>query len=102
MNKLIDFQSHNLQVDYISFNLQNGIDNVPKIAQFFYSYHRFNCYSYYTKIKSKKPYLTNPSYELEMIVVFNVNPVNRNTIGIQFSGLNARHFYSVLKTQKFK
>jgi len=36
-----------------------------------------------------------------MILIFNINPVNRKTLGIQFSGTNAYHFYSILKTQEF-
>ena len=79
------FESKKLQVDYITFNLKNGKDNIRKIAQFFNRFHRFNCYS----------------YDLEMLFVFNANPVNRNTILIQFSGLNAYHFYRILKTQEF-
>jgi hypothetical protein len=36
-----------------------------------------------------------------MVFAFNSNPVNRNTVLIQFSGLNSRHFYRILKTQEF-
>ena len=36
-----------------------------------------------------------------MVFVFNANPVNRNTILIQFSGCNAYYFYRILKTQEF-
>lgn len=36
-----------------------------------------------------------------MVFVFNSNPVNRNTVLIQFSGLNSCHFYRLLKTQEF-
>ena len=99
------FESEKLQVDYITLNLKNGKNNTRKIAQFFNRYHRFNCYSCDQKIesKNKEPYLDllNPRYELEMVFVFNANPVNRNTILIQFSGLNAHHFYRILKTQEF-
>ena len=99
------FESEKLQVDYITFNLKNGKNNIRKIAQFFNREHRFNCYSYDQKVgpKNKKPYLdlVNPWYELEMVFVFNNNPVNRNTILIQFSGRNAYHIYRILKTQEF-
>lgn len=101
----MNFENKSLAVDYITLNLKNGKDNTRKIAQFFNRYHRFNCYSCNEKIgfKSKKPYLglVNPRYKLEMIFVFNSNPVNRNTLLIQFSGLNSRHFYRILKTQEF-
>jgi len=99
------FKSEKLQVDYITFNLKNGKNSTQKIAHFFNRYHRFNCYFYDQKAGSekKKPYLdiVNPSYELEMVFVFNANPVNRNTILIQFSGRNAYYFYRILKTQEF-
>ena len=36
-----------------------------------------------------------------MVFVFNSNPVNWNTVLIQFSGLNRCHFYRTLKTQEF-
>ena len=98
-------QSQKLKVDYITLNLKNGKDNTPKIAQHFNTYHRFNCYFYDQKIgpKNKQPYLNlaNLTYQLEIVFVFNANPVNQNTILIQFSGSNAHHFYSLLKTQEF-
>ena len=101
----MDFENESLSVDYITLNLKNGKDNIRKIAQFFNCYHRFNCYSCDEKIgfKSKKPYLdlVNPRYKFEMVFAFNSNPVNRNTVLIQFSGLNSRHFYRILKTQEF-
>jgi hypothetical protein len=78
------FKSEKLQVDYITLNLKNGKNNTRKIAQFFNRYHRFKCYSYDQKIgpKNKKLYLdlVNPCYELEMVFVFNANPINRNNI----------------------
>jgi hypothetical protein len=99
------FESEKLQVDYITLNLKNGKNNTRKIAQFFSRYYQFNCFSCDQKIgtTNKKPYLNlvNPSYKLEMVFLFNANPVNRNTILIQFSGLNAHHFYQILKNQKF-
>lgn len=102
MNKTpYNFESEKLRIDYITLNLKNGKNNIQKIAQFFNCYHQFNCYSYYTKIKSKKSYLIDPSYKLEMVFVFDANPVNRNTILIQFAGSNAYHFYRILKSQKF-
>ena len=78
------FELKKLQGDYISLNLKNEKNNTRKIAQFFNHYHRFNCYSCDQKIgpKNKKPYLdlVNPRYELEMVFVFNANPVNQNNI----------------------
>ena len=104
----MNFENETLSVDYITLNLKNGKDNIRKIAQYFNHSHRFNCYSCDEKIgfKSKRPYLdlVNPRYKrykLEMVFAFNSNPVNRNTVLIQFSGLNSRHFYRILKTQEF-
>lgn len=113
----MNFENDSLSVDYITLNLKNGKDkdNLRKIAQYFNHYHRFNCYSCDHKIedcyswdhkiefKNKKPYLdlVNPRYKLEMIFVFNSNTFNRNTVLIQFPGLNSCHFYRILKTQKF-
>ena len=56
-----NFQSQQLQVDYITLNLKNGKDNTPKIAQYFNTYHRFNCYFYDEKIgpKNKKIWVIN-------------------------------------------
>ena len=53
--------------------------------------------------KNKKPYLNliNLRYQLEIVFIFNANPVNQNTILIQFSGSNAHYFYHLLKTQEF-
>ena len=102
---LYDFESEKIKIDYLTFNIKNTEHNLQKIAQFFNCVYKFNCYYYDQKIgiKSKKPYfsLTNPSYTLEMVFVFYSNPVNRNTILIQFSGHNASQFYAILKSQKF-
>jgi len=103
----MNLENESLSVDYITFNIENGKNNIRKIAQFFNFYHRFNCYSYDEKIgfKSKKPYLdlvnVNPRYKLKMVFTCNYNPVNWNTVLIQFSGLNSHHFYRILKTQEF-
>ena len=101
----MNFVKDSLSVDYITLNLKNGKDNIRKVAQYFNHYHRFNCYSCDQKIgfKSKKPYLdlVNPRYKLEMVFVFNSNPVNRNIVLIQFSDLDSCHFYCILKIQKF-
>lgn len=78
----MNFENESLSVDYITLNLKNGKDNIRKIAKYFNHYHLFNCYSCDEKIgfKSEKPYLdlVNPRYKLEMVFVFNSNPVNRN------------------------
>lgn len=99
------FESEKLQVDYLTFNIKNSVNNVQKIARYFNNVYKFNCYYYDKKlgIKSKKPYnnLTKPSYTLEMVFVFNANPVNKSTVLIQFSGRNASQFYAILKNQEF-
>jgi hypothetical protein len=91
----MNFQNQSLSVDYITLNLKNGKENLLKIMIFFNRYYQFNCYYCDEKIglKSKKPYLNlvNSTYKLEMLFVLNSNPVNRNTILMQFSGLNSRH-----------
>lgn len=99
------FESEKLQVDYLTFNIKNSVNNVQKIARYFNNVYKFNCYYYDKKlgIKSKKPYnnLTKLSYTLEMVFVFNANPVNKSTVLIQFSGRNASQFYAILKNQEF-
>ena len=96
-------QDPQLQFDYLTFNLKNAKDNIPNIAKYFNTYHQFNCYFYDQKIgrKNKKPYLNLIPSELELVFVFNANPVNQNTVLIQFPGANAAHFYNLLKTQQF-
>ena len=99
------FESEKLQVDYLTFNIKNSVNNVQKIARYFNNVYKFNCYYYDNKlgIKSKKPYnnLTKPSHTLEMVFVFNANPVNKSTVLIQFFGRNASQFYAILKNQEF-
>ena len=76
----LKFKAQKLQVDYITLNLKNGKDKIRKIAQFFNRYHRFNSYDQKIGSESKEPYrdLVNSSYKLEMVIVFNANPVNQN------------------------
>lgn len=98
------FKSQKLKIDYLTFNIRNSVKNVQKIAYYFHC-NKFNCYYYDKKsqIHGKKSFknFTKPSYTLEMIFVFNANPVNRSTILIQFSGRNASQFYEILKNQEF-
>ena len=90
MTQTLDFESQELQVHYITFNLRNGKNKYIKIAKDFHKYHRFNCDLHYEKTGIRVSYLANPNYQHKMVFVFNVNPVNANTLGIQFSGLNAQ------------
>ena len=94
---LYDFESEKIKIDYLTFNIKNTEHNLQEIAQFFNCVYKFNCYYYDQKIgiKSKKPYnnFTKPSYTLEMVFVFNANPVNKTTVLIQF--------YAILKNQEF-
>lgn len=50
------FESEKLQVDYLTFNIKNSVNNVQKIARYFNNIYKFNCYYYDKKlgIKSKK------------------------------------------------
>jgi hypothetical protein len=95
------FQSEKLIVDYISFNLRDGKNNLEKLSQFFHRYYQFNCYQLMHENGKKKPYLVDPSYKFEVVFRFNVNPVNKKTIAIQFSSRNAYYFYRILKFKKF-
>lgn len=101
MTQILDFDSQELQVHYITFNLRNGKSKYIKIATYFHNYHRFNCDLHYEKTGITESYLANPNYEHKMVFVFNINPVNTNTLGIQFSGLNAQQLYSILKSTNF-
>jgi hypothetical protein len=100
MTHTLDFESQKLQVHYIAFNLRNGKNKYIKIAKYFHKYHQFNCDLHYEKTGIRESYLANPNYQHKMVFVFNINPVNANTLGIQFSGLNAQQLYSILKATK--
>ena len=40
------FESEKLQVDYLTFNIKNSVNNVQKIARYFNNVYKFNCYYY--------------------------------------------------------
>lgn len=101
MTQTLDFESQELQVHYVAFNLRTGKNKCTKIAKYLHTYHRFNCDFHYQKTGIRQSYLANPHYQHKIIFVFNINPVNANTLGIQFSGRNAQQFYSILKTSQF-
>lgn len=101
MHETFDFQSQNIDVDYVTLNLRNGKNNFTKFAQYFHSNYQFNCDFFYNKTGITKSYLVNPYYQHRMVIVFNIDHTNSSILVIQFSGRNAEHFYCILKTQQF-
>ena len=71
MTQTLDFESQELQVHYIAFNLRNEKNKYPQIAKYFHTRHRFNCDFHYVKTGIRESYLANPHYRHKMVFVFN-------------------------------
>lgn len=98
--KTLNFNSEDLKVDYLSFNIQfNNTEQIQKIADFLAN--NFDCRSTLLDQANKKQYLlTNTNrnlYSAEFVV--NSNKHWKGSI-LRFKGNHAQWFYKDLKFQK--
>lgn len=91
---ILNFDSENLVVDWISFNIQ-GLTDPRIIARRLFS--RFN--SFITVDDQHRIRFSDPRNNYNV----SLRQYNRNWVGTQiiFSGKNAAYFYKLIKTQKF-
>lgn len=97
-----NFQSQNLTVDYLTFNLWNGKSQIQEVTNIFHSLYSFDCYlvddnTKYTK--KQKILVQNQTYQL--VFAINSSEHKVNTVLIQFAKLNANHLYKILKNGQF-
>ena len=91
------FQSQNLVVDYITFKFQHLEDSTKtKIANYLFKI-GFNSYQESGKLAQpiKQSILVNSKNKSEVLFVVD-NPYWQGTL-LQFSGANAKNFYSLVK-----
>ena len=102
-NKLT-FQSENLVVDYISFNI-SGYGNTESIAKYLFKTFNFN--STFTKGKngtSKSWFYLKKNQHQVSFRQLEYDPASKSFwegTTIHFSGNNAAHFYKIVQAQKF-
>ena len=98
----MDFKSQSIEVDYITFNVRNGKNQIEEIAKIFNSQYYFNSYIFNNNqkhLKKQKLIVNNQPYN--MVFVINSSQYRSNTILIQFSGSNALYLYKTLKNGQF-
>nr|YP_010133688.1 hypothetical protein KYU99_pgp065 [Nitzschia supralitorea]QWM93178.1 hypothetical protein [Nitzschia supralitorea] len=100
-NKL-SFQSQNLIVDWISFKFQHLSRPRKKEIANYLSGIGFNSYKIPGKLSkpNKESIKVNSENKLEVFFVIDA-PHLKNSINLQFSGLNARKLYSLIKNESF-
>ena len=101
-----NFQSQNLTVDYITFNLRNGKSQIQEIANIFHSLYSFDCYLFdynksYNKRFSKKREIIVKNQAYRLVFAINSSAHKANTVLIQFANLNASYLYKILKNGNF-
>ena len=98
----ITFQNRKLTVDYITFNLRNGISQIQEIANIFNADYFFDCYFINQEHKNppKQPFFVNNKSH-QLVFVLNSSEHKAMTVLIQFSGENAAHLYNLLKSGEF-
>lgn len=95
--KLLNFQSQNLVVDWVSFKFQYlSSSRLIDIANYLFK-HGFNSYKQSAKLsKPNKEYINeNPKNTFEVLFVTDTPHWKGTTL--QFSGLNAQKFYTLMK-----
>ena len=98
------FQSENLVVDYISFNI-SGSGNTESIAK--YLFEKFNFNSTFAKDQNETPkswfYLSVNRHQVSFRQL-EYDPSSKSFwegITIHFSGINAVQFYKIIQAHKF-
>ena len=102
LQKIVTFEDHNLNVDYVTFNWRNGKDRINEIANIFnvnYSFDSYLVNQRYEKPAKEAFLVTNKSHQL--IFVINCNEYKPRTVLIQFPGKNGAHLYNLLKSGEF-
>ena len=103
-NKL-SFESENLQVDYLTFNIQGtpDFDLVNRIAKYLFQHFDFNSIiSNCSKNKKHLFFSDKNRHQVEFAVYLRAPELNSFWDGIQirFSGKNAIRFYQLIQQQK--
>lgn len=105
--KQLNFQSQNLVVDYISFNIQGLVDKkqVKIIAKYFFQILRFNSTSVKGSTGKEKDLFFDSQNQHQVSFRYYIYASEYTTYWrgtkVNFSGKNATQFYSVIKQQKF-
>jgi hypothetical protein len=96
------FQTRNLTVDYITFNLRNGTSQIQEIANIFNADYFFDSYIVDQKYKnpSKEPVVLSNKFH-QLVFGINSSEHKASTVLIQFSGENAAYLYNLLKSGNF-
>jgi len=103
----MNFNTYNLiaeklSIDYLTFNLKNGRNKIEEIAEKFSHAYQIDSYLVNDEYSSQqKKTLKVKGQKYQVIFALNINPSNKKTIGIRFSGLNAEYFYRILKDKKY-
>lgn len=100
MNKILNFQSLNIELDYLTLNLANSRSRLEEIAEIFFQL-GFNSYAYDDEKQTNKTILQNEEHCYFITFRLEKNRWNKETLLIQISGENSRRFYQILKNQEF-
>ena len=103
-NKLT-FESENLQVDYLTFNIQGtaDFDLINRIAKYLFQHFAFNSIiSDCSKNKKHLFFSDKNRHQVEFAVYLRAPELNSFWDGtqIRFSGKNATRFYQLIQQQK--
>lgn len=100
MSKLIDFKNQSLNLDYLTFNLPNSRQRIEEFGLIFFKY-GFNSKIYDDQIETTQPVFQDESLNYTLTFRLEKESWNKQTLLIQFSGINARFIYRLLKIEDF-
>jgi len=100
MNKILNFQSQNLNLDYLTFNLPNSRQRIEEFGLIFFNY-GFNSKVYNNKTDTTQTIFQDESLNYTLTFRLEKESWNKQILLIQFSGTNSRFIYHLLKTEAF-
>ena len=100
MTKLLDFKSQSLNLDYLTFNLPNSRQRIEEFGLIFFKY-GFNSKVYDDENETTQPVFQDESLNYTLTFRLEKQSWNRQTLLIQFSGINSRFIYRLLKIEDF-
>lgn len=96
--KTLSFKSQELILDYLTLTLPNSVERMEEFALIFSDY-GFNC-SVVDEARNSR-YSLLQKHDNERTVHFRIENWKKNTVLMQFSGINSRYIYNLLKEEFF-
>jgi hypothetical protein len=100
MKNLINFKDQNLNIDYLTLNAPNSVGRILEFAEIFSRY-GFNSKIFYVATNESKTIFEDKKFYNTLTFRLESDSWNKETVLIQFSGLNSRRLYFLITNGYF-